>query len=319
MILNNFSFSALWRFVNKEVAHRLYQLIGMIIIEIKGGLGNQMFQYALGKHLSLKRGVELKFDLRYLQEKQRETEHVKRDFELNKFNIKTGIATEVDLKIVEGRKNKFDFLLPYYKRTIVKEKTKKFDKKIFLTSDNSLLKGYWQSEKYFQDIESILRKDFIFCKEYDEDYFLQMKKKIETTNSVSLHFRRGDYINDPIANKYHGVCSLEYYLKSIQTIASKIECPEFFVFSDEIQWVKNNLKTDLPIHFIENSCEESHSDFRLMSICKHNIIANSSYSWWAAWLNANRKKIVIVPQKWFATPRLQSKTNDLIPNEWIKM
>ena len=297
----------------------LFSTVGMIIIEIKGGLGNQMFQYAVGKHLSLKRGVELKLDLRYLQEKQEEAEHIKRDFELNKFNIKAEIATEADLKIVEERKSKFDFLLPYYKRNIVKDKTKKFDKKIFLTSDNSLLKGYWQSEKYFQAVESVLRQDFIFEKEDNDEYFLQIKNKIETTNSVGIHFRRGDYVTNHTTNKHHGVCSLEYYRKAMQTIASKIEYPEFFIFSDEIQWVKNNLKTDFPVHFIENSCEELHSDFRLMSSCKHNIIANSSYSWWAAWLNTNKEKIVIAPQKWFATQRLQSKTKDLIPHEWIKL
>ncbi len=181
------------------------------------------------------------------------------------------------------------------------------------------LDGYWQSEKYFEAISGIIRNEFIFKQPLVNEYYLHVKHQIENSNSISLHFRRCDYVDNPKTNKYHGVPSMIYYQRAVERIAKKINAPVLFIFSDDIQWVMTHFESEFPMVFIEQSDEELHSDFRLMSLCKHNIIANSSYSWWAAWLNENENKTVIAPEKWYAHQRSQVHASDLLPREWITL
>jgi hypothetical protein len=134
-------------------------------------------------------------------------------------------------------------------------------------------------------------------------------------NAISLHVRRGDYANNPKTKATHGLCSLDYYQASVRQMAQKVARPHFFIFSDDMEWVQGNLKIDFPCVFVEhNRGAESYNDMRLMSLCKHHIIANSSFSWWGAWLNPNMEKIVIAPRKWFAS---QTAVPDLFPAGWI--
>lgn len=140
--------------------------------------------------------------------------------------------------------------------------------------------------------------------------------EIRKTNSVSLHIRRGDYITSKITNKFHGTCCLGYYKKAMKLINKKVKNPKYFVFSDDIYWVKKNLEIKNAFYVDDNVGDKSYIDMQLMSMCKHNIIANSSFSWWAAWLNNNPNKIVIAPKKWFNDPGMD--TTDLISEEWIR-
>ena len=180
------------------------------------------------------------------------------------------------------------------------------------------MSGYWQSPKYFNSIETLIRKEFTFQKPLDSKN-LEILNLIKNTISVSIHIRRTDFqiIN---SNDIHGFCSLEYYDEAINYIHTNVLMSKFFIFSDDINWAKENLKVPMNSYFVSgNTGEKSYIDMQLMSNCNHNIIANSSFSWWGAWLNSNPKKIVIAPKKWFSDEKMNAQTDDLIPAEWIRM
>lgn len=285
----------------------------MVIVQLKGGLGNQMFQYAAARRLAAEHGIELKLDLSFLEAET--VQHTKRDFELYKLNINAGIATCKEIQAIKKKRWK-NLFCP----ALIKDKgVADFSKKVTRCSDHVYLDGYWQSEKYFKSISPVIRNEFTFKQPLAKDYFLNIKHQIENSDSISLHFRRGDYVDNPKTNKYHGVSSLNYYQKAVERITKKINNPTLFIFSDDIQWVMAHFKSEHPIVFIKQSDEGLHSDFRLMSICKHNIIANSSYSWWAAWLNENENKTVIAPKKWYEHQPSQDHVSDLLPREWITL
>jgi len=141
--------------------------------------------------------------------------------------------------------------------------------------------------------------------------------KITDVESVSVHIRRGDYISNPITNQYHGSLDIGYYQNALKIMLKKINNPHFFVFSDDYEWAERNIKSDSPITYIKHNSAKNYEDLRLMSMCKHHIIANSSFSWWGAWLASNKNKMVIGPQKWF----LGKKYNDAdrMPENWIRI
>ncbi len=293
----------------------------MIIVQLIGGLGNQMFQYACGKTLALKNKTSLKLDTTDLLDRSHHN-FTHRNYELNVFNINEKIASNHDIKKFELKKSLPTRILS---KLFIKFKYKKISEQILFNYDNTLtseksnlyLSGYWQNEKYFAEFESEIRKCFTFKElpTVDNEKILQ---QIEACNSVSIHIRRGDYVSLKSANAFHGICSLDYYYAAIALISSKISNPLFFIFSDEPEWIKQNFIINSPFLVIShNSGEKSFEDMRLMSACKHNIIANSSFSWWGAWLNKNQNKIVIAPTKWFADDSIDTK--DLIPEKWIRM
>jgi hypothetical protein len=261
----------------------------MIITKIQGGLGNQMFQYAYGRYLSEKFEMQLLIDKKFYEQNL----SPKRYFLLNYFD-------DIDLD--------FDF------DSIPK------DMKIFRIDDNFKFKelknldknfgyyffGYWQSEKYFIDSEKLIRNSFRAKPETVE----KLSKISElNSNSVSLHIRRTDYL---ASNGYHPVQTIEYYKNALDLIG---DYDNLFIFSDDIDWCKSNLNFKNMI-FRENHSEIE--DLFLMSYCKNNIIANSTFSWWGAWLNNNKDKKVIAPAKWFGTEANLNEEN-IIPASWIKI
>jgi hypothetical protein len=152
------------------------------------------------------------------------------------------------------------------------------------------------------------------------DANLIITNEIKNSNSISIHIRRGDYVSNQHTNDIHGLCSLDYFYKSVQYMNSKIYNPIYFIFSDDMDWVKKNFNTEnLKYKFIETNMNQNHLDLILMSYCKHNIISNSSFSWWGAWLNININKIVIAPKIWFANKKMNNLISDLIPNNWITL
>ena len=271
----------------------------MIIVNIIGGLGNQMFQYAIGKALSLKSKQKLKLDLTSFKN------YPLRNFELDVFKIDPEIASTEEISQV--KQNKLNFTEKYFH----------FDSEILDLNQSAFLVGYWQSEKYFINYKNIILKEFILKNELSHQSN-QFQKIIESTVSVSLHIRRGDYVTNPTTNSVHGTCSLAYYKNAVSLISNRLKDPHFFIFSDDLDWAKENLDFIDNITFVE--LDENIPDYEemyLMSQCKHNIIANSSFSWWGAWLNQNVDKIVIAPQKWFEDETIN--TNDLIPDSWIRL
>lgn len=295
----------------------------MIITQLSGGLGNQMFQYALGRALSLKLNTKLALDITSF-DNQPHTDTT-REYELDVYKLSATIASQNDLanwdrpsrwKLVLNKYLKFN--LNPYPINYIKEESHKFDQKVLDKSDNTYLSGYWQSEKYFLDYRNQIMSDFNTRSQKISSKNKKLLDSISKVNSISLHVRRSDYVTNPNANKFHGTCELSYYQHAMKYIESRIKKPNYFVFSDDPAWVRNNIKSNHPIIYItHNSGKNSHEDIRLMSQCKHNIIANSSFSWWGAWLNKNDHKIVVAPKHWFKNPDLD--TSDLIPVDWIKL
>jgi hypothetical protein len=292
----------------------------MIISHIIGGLGNQMFQYAAGRALSLKCESDLLLDISAF-----ENYELHQGFELQRiFNCTTEIASKADMYRVLGWQSS-----SFVRRIVLRSSMEKFRCKKFVVephfeywsginhlTEDCYLYGYWQTEKYFTAVAEKIRKDFTFKMPLDSRN-AELVQQINQVNAVSLHVRRGDYVNNPKNIATHGLCSLEYYLASIQYIAKQVENPHFFIFSDDIAWVKDNLKIDFQHQYVDqNHGPESYNDMRLMSLCKHHIIANSSFSWWGAWLNSNAEKIVVAPKRWFAN---ETNTQDLIPQGWERL
>jgi len=290
----------------------------MIIVRLIGGLGNQMFQYALGRSISALHNTELKFDTSYLEEKN--NAHTARYYELGAFGI-NAVANDAELKPYYNIQNsrirrRLHRNLPQwlFSHHIITEPSHAFHAEILKSPNNSLLTGFWQTEKYFTGIEETIRSNFKFTTPLDYKS-KAIADKINSSNSLSLHIRRGDYIANQAANKYHGIINKEYYAKAVNLISSRHNNSHLFIFSDDIEWTKQHLQFDTPTDYIQGN--NAIIDMQLMSLCKHNIIANSSFSWWGAWLNQNKNKIVIAPDKWFNKSSIDTK--DVIPSNWIKL
>jgi hypothetical protein len=286
-----------------------------------GGIGNQLFQYSAGQALALKHNTALKLDLSFLNADPNNL-HTKRSLELDAFHLDYKIANESDLKVYKQKglfsklvKRFFPFLSN--KHRLVNESQFNFNSDFFSYPKNVYLNGFWQSEKYFKNIREVLLKEIVIRDEMTAQC-KEMRDKILNSDSVSLHIRRGDYITNKNANSFHGVLSMEYYSKAIDLLSKEFKDLTFFIFSDDMDWVKSNFKIQNKIEYIDFTAGEKNCfDLYLMSLCKHNIIANSSFSWWGAWLNKNENKKVIAPNRWFLSKDVN--TSDLIPDTWIKL
>jgi Glycosyl transferase family 11 len=288
----------------------------MIIVKLSGGLGNQLFQFAAGKALSIKKKSPLWLDISGFGHLPEGT--TPRVYELNSFGIKAGLASPSQIEKVakpKGLKRLLNKVSPYYRQAVYQEPFYHYDIHFPQASSNTILEGYWQSEKYFKDACPVIRSELQVTASLSPATAAFIRR-ISNVNAVSVHVRRGDYVSDQKTHQYHGACDLNYYRKSLQLITQKTTDPELFVFSDDIAWAKENLLTELPINFVDHNDDvHAYEDLYLMSHCKHNIIANSSFSWWGAWLNNHPGKIVIAPSKWFN--KSDADTKDLLPAEWL--
>jgi hypothetical protein len=293
----------------------------MIITQLNGGLGNQMFQYAAGRAVAEKLGVPLKLDITFCQISKL------RRYALDYFAIKAQTATNEEIAHFRfpGRslglsiaiKMPLEYVKPYYKRRVFREQHFHYDPAIRMCGDDTYLEGYWQSEKYFKDIEQLIRNEFTLMTKPDR-FNAEMADRIKSCNSVCIHVRLGDYVSSPTANANHGTCSLDYYRKAMRNIEKNVKEPHFFILSDDPAWVREHMDTGNPTTFVDiNGPDKGYEDLRLMSLCQHHIIANSSFSWWGAWLSTNPQKIVIAPERWFNQSNIN--TQDLIPKLWIRI
>jgi len=282
----------------------------MILVKLKGGLGNQMFQYAFGRNLAFKNKTSLVLDISsYKRDKLR-------NYELGVFNISAHVIDKTDTKLLRGldKYQKFLSKLGIGHKYII-QKNKYFDRRLLNLKDNICLDGYWQCEDYFKDIRKILLKEFTVQSKPNKKNRLLLEK-IKNSNSVAVHVRRTDYISNPKVNKRHGVCSPHYYSNAANRIRNRVKNLLFFIFSDDIEWCKKNLRIDKHIVFVDiNNSQKGYEDLRLMKNCQHFIIANSSFSWWGAWLATNKNKIVYVPSYWFK----RESEGDIIPKSWIRI
>jgi len=286
----------------------------MIVTRIIGGLGNQMFQYAAGRSLALANGCQLKLDISGFEN------YGLRGYELGLFNIKAEIASKEVVSRLVGTKSRLaSFVrknLGIAKKTHFIERDFSFDPVFFDVALPVYIEGYWQSYKYLDPFVAQIREELTFLKPL-AGRNAELAKQIAQINAVSIHIRRGDYVTNQATNKVHGFVGVEYYKEAMQRILNEVDAPHFFVFSDDMAWARGNLGLVDNVTFVDlNTGAASYKDMRLMSLCKHHIIANSSFSWWGAWLNPSASKIVIAPRKWFANG---SKVVDLFPSGWTPL
>ena len=283
----------------------------MVITKLIGGLGNQMFQYAAALALSIRLRTEMKIDL------TRFASYPLRTFELECYNIKTFTASEADIARLTSPSNLWGRLVGFRKNHILQEKHFHVDPRFYCWRGDCYLDGYWQSERYFLEQEDVIRHCFSW-KNSIISACEELRRDIEAKTAVSIHVRRGDYVSSYETNAFHGTCSIEYYHEAAKLVACQVRSPHYFIFSDDICWAKDNLHLPFPTTFMsDRSLHHASVDMLLMSYCQHHIIANSSYSWWGAWLCSNPEKIVIAPKKWFNDSTID--TSDLIPQGWQRI
>lgn len=290
-----------------------------VIARIEGGLGNQLFQYAAARSLADRLNCDLALDLRGLDE------NGDRPFQLNLYKIRAHIASNQELENLPkprstrwGRiRSSFSQSMPaIYSYPIFWPRNFSFDSRFEKITHPVFLVGYWQSEKYFLWNRHCLLNDFQLYTPLPETApFLQ---NIRSTESVALHIRRGDYVTNTAAANFHGVCDLSYYQHAVKSLRSQLEDIQIFVFSDDLDWAKTNLKLTVPLHYVDiNTSDKGHLDLELMRQCRHHIIANSTFSWWGAWLCTSKDQVVYAPARWFKNSK--TDTSDIIPTRWNRL
>ena len=290
----------------------------MIISQIIGGLGNQMFQYAAGRSLALRKGEDLKLDLSGFA-----NYGLHQGFELARvFTCDAQAADATDIRTILKWQSP-----ALVRRLLRRQNMQSFRRPNFVVEPYfsywagindapaaCYLSGYWQSEKYFSNHAAQIRRDFRFGPAISDENE-KVAEQIAASNAVSLHIRRGDYLKNPTNLAIYGTCSLAYYQAAMRHIAERVSDPHFIVFSDDLIWAREQLKSGFRTSYVDhNRGAESFNDMLLMSLCQHHIIANSTFSWWGAWLGSNPAKIVAAPDPWFDDQSIDS--SDLIPDSW---
>ncbi len=290
----------------------------MIIVKIMGGLGNQMFQYALGRRLSIERGVPLFLDIGWFGQQN------KRAFELNQFHINAEIASYKDVRrlnpilgIKSGSRliKRLDRYLPIHLKTFYSEKESgNYDSKVLSLGNNSIISGYWQSEKYFNSISSVLGQEFSIKEPLSADDEHLAKKIAQNPKSVMVHVRRGDYTAEYGTIIAHYVCTPDYYQETMSLINKRLGGKaKFFIFTDDPEWCEENLVFPSDYLIISNRERIASHELVLMSKCNHVIMSNSSFCWWGVWLSDSKEKIVYYPKLWFT----RKSSPDLPRKHWI--
>jgi len=280
------------------------------IVHFLGGLGNQMFQYAFYRTL------EQYFEIVKADISAFKNYTLHNGFELERvFNLKLNYSSNIE-NIILGSGSSFIAktwrkICRLLNRFYICKTPTYFDPHIFEESKSMYYAGYWQNERYFYNISDMIRQDFTFRNQLN-DKNLHLKSLINNTVSVSIHVRRGDYVNHSALGN---ICDIEYYRKAINYINANISDAKFFIFSNDVSWCKENVQITNCYYIDWNIDKDSYMDMQLMSLCKHNIIANSSFSWWGAWLNCNSQKIIISPSKWFNN--IDYDIRDIVPDSWI--
>ena len=286
----------------------------MIVSRLIGGLGNQMFQYAAGRALAERLGVPFRIDRRAF------ADYKTHAFGMACFDAPLSDAPGHLVPNMPGE-GRFHRILRRFRPgplRLYAERTFTFDEQVIGLPDNTYLDGYWQSERYFGDVAEVIRADFAI-RNPPSAANQRWLEQIASTNSVSLHIRRGDYVSTPAAAAFHGTCDIDYYERAVTYLRDLTGLDLVaYVFSDDPDWVAANLKLPGEMYLVrDNDAASNYEDLRLMTACRHHVIANSSFSWWGAWLDGRKDSITVAPLRWFAgnTP----DPRDLLPARWVRM
>jgi hypothetical protein len=288
----------------------------MIIVKIQGGLGNQMFQYALGRNLSLIHKTAFKIDPSYLRRENQSG----RSFQLHNFNT---ILEEASPKEIQKYRGTFQKILDKIRPDLKKLKISDIGKNLMAFEANILNRkdgyfdGHWNNERYFKANEETIKKDFTLKSPLGTGAAEILRMIESEPNATSLHIRRGDYLSIQKVSNIYNQLPFSYYQKAMEYMLARHPDTHFFVSSDDIEWVKENFPQGYPVTFVSSPLITEYEELVLMTQCKHNTIANSTYSWWGAYLNKNDNKIVIAPEHWFLDAT--KNNNDFVPKTWIRM
>lgn len=288
----------------------------MIVSLITDRLGNQLFQYAAAKALAIRNNTILKIDKRYYEQ------YAPKGFfyELDAFCIPQQFAAKEEVKEYTWESDSLFYraLRKVYPKYSYFERSFEYDNNFKKLGNKVYLRGFWQSYKYFEDIEDIIRQEFSFKEVIDIEKDV-LAKDILSTDSVCISIRRGDHVTSPQIGKTFGQCNKDYYDNALEIIEQKKKKLKLFVFSDDIEWCRGNLRFKHPTIFVKHNFKNSRYDYylQLMSMCKHFIIPVSTFPWWGAWLSTNKDKIVVAPKRWLNNPNIN--TNDLCPPNWIRI
>lgn len=294
------------------------------MVSLYGGLGNQLFQYSAARSLALRNGVSIILDLNWFEIVNGMPNTTPRRFALKPFGL------DVELQNVGLPWHKKEWFISRIKRRLIyllrksqsgipiySEKNSRFDFELLNKPCPLWLDGYWQSYKYFDSISDVIRSDLGKINFISKDN-QKIYNQIVSSQSICLHVRRGDYVTNLSANKTHGLCTPEYYQAALKIVCEDFTDPFVFIFSDDPEWVRKNLRIPFSSLVVDiNSSDNAHQDLWLMSSCKRFVIANSSLSWWGAWLGQSPQKKVIAPKDWFLTKKIDSE--DLFPPDWIRV
>ena len=285
----------------------------MVLVEMTGGLGNQMFQYALYRKL-----LELNKDV-YLDTSFFRSGQKLREFELERFALELRVMPDREIDRLRGYSyqssffKKLRFKLCSAKLSVYQDKIEYFQPAIF-EMDDVYLQGYWQNEKYFADIRDTIKQELFF----EPEMSIQKKKcleRMQNENSVSVHIRRGDYLDPQNQKVYGNICTADYYKDAVTYIREQISNPVFIVFSDDMDYAKTLINGDDVCYIDKDEKEDVYTDMYLMTQCRHHIIANSTFSWWGAWLTENEETITVCPERWFAN----HDQADVACDRWIRI
>ena len=293
----------------------------MVIVRLMGGLGNQMFQYAAARRVALTNNVPLKLDVSWFARSP------DRAYALHALSIQEAFASPDDLRQLTapsarglGRlvfRLRRRFKIGHRWTWIQERRLSRFDRRLLTATSPVYLDGYWQSERYFGDIADTIRHDFTIAAPAD-GRSREILDQIVATESVSVHVRRGDYVSDARKSTARSVCTPDYYRRCVTRISQRLANPHLFLFSDDPAWVSANLRFEHPTTLVSTvPARPEHEDLRLMSACRHHIIANSSFSWWGAWLNPRPDKLVLAPRRWMNDPRVDDR--DVLPPAWVRV
>lgn len=303
--------------------------MNQVRVLLRGGLGNQLFQYAAGSALAARNNAKLVLDLSWFDQVRfsKGSEVTKRAYALAPFEISSEIYRPIFSDVhgnFLGRRG-ISHITRYAERfrrklrsiPSYRESGYLFESEFFEITGSVEIDGYWQSEKYFSSIASQIRSQIGSVREVSPET-RRMLKLIGETDSICVHVRRGDYVSNRSAADFHGTCSIAYYKDAIAKVACSMADPVCYFFSDDLDWVRREIRLDIPSVMVDiNGPNQAHQDLWLMAACRSFVIANSSLSWWGAWLGYDNRKIVIAPSKWFLLN--EKSTVDLLPATWIKM
>ncbi len=290
-------------------------MIQAVTVGLSGGLGNQMFQYAAGRSLAIRLGAPLRLDNTWFLCRKA------RSYALGNFAVQATIQS-CELPVPDVLKSLESRLVRKWGATrmgvpIFREPHFHFCPAFAELESPVYLEGYWQSERYFESCRDQIASDFTLREKVPEKC-LDILRTISSTDSICIHIRRGDYVSDPATARVHEICSPDYYRRGVALAASGEADPHGFVFSDDPDWARRHFSAPFPTTIVDlNGPHEAHWDLHLMSACRHFVIANSSLSWWAAWLGRSPEKRVVAPQSWFKTPG--RTIADLIPGGWVQV